>query len=259
MAYISTKEFLIEVAKGKVPGHSVLTIFGENDAIGTSITPVTSSGTYETPSAVQALDIVSSDANDTALGTGGRKVIVQGVDAVGDSLIEEVTMNGLTPVTLSASFLRVFNVEVSESGSYASATAPSHLGTITLFVSGGGTTWATIGVTAGLGLGQSKIGVFTVPTGLTAYVLSLSFSVDTNKAVNLFFLKREDILITSAPFGVMSMQGLLKAATGIGVFPKKAFTEYKENTDIGFMASVASGTSDVSVVFELLLIDNTFL
>ena len=65
MSYIGSKDFLIEVAKGNIAGHSIIEKFG-SAVVGTALTPVSVSTVYETPTSAVALEIVSSDANDTA-------------------------------------------------------------------------------------------------------------------------------------------------------------------------------------------------
>lgn len=104
MTYILDRNWLIDVGKGLIPGHSILHKFGYG-SVGTSLTPVTSSLTYQTPTTATALEILSSDANDTAAGTGARTVTVEGLDGSGNPLTETVSMNGTAAVALSNSFL----------------------------------------------------------------------------------------------------------------------------------------------------------
>ena len=87
MAGISKKShsqelpWIIAARQGIIPGVKIVHKWGHNTNVGTSFVPVTSSGTYQTPTSAQALEILSSDANDAAAGTGARTVIVEGLDA----------------------------------------------------------------------------------------------------------------------------------------------------------------------------------
>ena len=257
MGYYGTREWLIEVAKGNVAGHSLIHKFGRNPAIGTSFEPLTSSGVYQMPSSAQSLEIVSDNANDTSAGTGARTVTIEGLDGNGAYQTETVSMNGTTAVSLSNDFLRVYRMYVATGGRYANQTQGSNIGTITLQRISDATVWAEINTNGGgYGLGQSLIGFYSVPSGKTAYLLSINYSVDTNKSVDMYFVKREGLTTSSAPFTPMRIQNVYEGLSGSGIFEHRTAEPYPAGTDIGFFASVTSGTADAAVEFELLLVDD---
>lgn len=64
-------------------------------------------GIYVFPTVAAAGTIVSTNANDTAAGTGGRTVRIIGLDSNFDTIGETVTLNGLTPVALANSYIRI--------------------------------------------------------------------------------------------------------------------------------------------------------
>lgn len=257
MTFISNKDFLIEVAKGNVPGHSLFHQIGTNSMVGTAIVPITNTGLFPTPTVAVTLEVLSSETEDTDGGGGAHTVVVSGIDATGSRVSEIVTMNGTTPVSVAGTWLRVDTFSVGSSGSYATQSVSSHVGTLTLRVESGGATWSTIDLKGGFGLGQSQIGVFTVPTGVTAYLLSLGYSVDSNKAVSLFILARTEILDVTTPYSPMQLQALLEGIQGTGQFQQFAIAAFPEETDIGVMASTVSGNAAVSIDLELLLVANT--
>jgi hypothetical protein len=78
------------------------------------------------------LTVVSSNANDTSAGTGVRKVKVFGYND-GSFIVEEVTMNGTTAVTTTASFDFIHDIKIYSTGDNGIE------GDITLAVSGGST------------------------------------------------------------------------------------------------------------------------
>ena len=244
----------IEISAGNVTGYSKVNKFGSNSAVGTSLSPVCGSGFYRTPNAVVSLEVLSDDIDDTIAGAGARTITIQGLDATGAFQQQTTDLDGTTAAAVTGTWLRVFRMWVASTGTYSNQSVSGQQGTITLRVSGGGDTWAVIGVDD-LGLGQSQIGVYSVPLGKVAYLRSFQYSVDTNKTVNLYFFKRESITDTVAPFQAMRLHSVYEGITGDGSFKFDTATRYDELTDIGFMAKTSTGTASVSVEFELILVD----
>lgn len=69
------------------------------------------------PAAAAATTVKSSDANDTAAGTGARTVRVRGLTSGFKEAYEDATMNGTSAVALTNQFLRVWSIEVLTAGS----------------------------------------------------------------------------------------------------------------------------------------------
>lgn len=253
-----TQDFLFEIAKGDIDGAYVVHKFGANDNVGTSIQPVSLSGNYRTPTTAQTLEILSDNAGDTSNGAGARKVKIFGLNSSGEEIQEEVTLNGLTPVTLSNQYLRIYRYYVLESGTYASQTQGSHLGEITIRGVGGGDLWSYIDVIdGGFGAGQSEIGAYTVPKGKTCWLLKKVMSVNSNKYANIYFFKRENITQTTAPFKPMRLVEKHIGVVGVtDLNSRSAIDKFEELTDIGFLANTNTGTAEVSVEFELVCLDN---
>lgn len=262
MSYFGTTNFLVEVAKGNIPGHSIVHQFGKNTAVGSTLAPVCNGGNYQTPTSSASLEILSDQLQDQPGGNGAHKVTVQGLDSSWNEQTEQVTLSGTTPVSLSNQFIRVYGMFVSESGRYANQAQASQRGNLTLRGAGGGVTWATIPTIAtNFGAGESLIGAYTVPAGYTAFILSQIFSIDGNKSANLYFFNRSDANDVSSPYtGIMKAQSIYTGASSVYQFEHKANESYSEYTDIGFLASYTSGgTASIAVEFELLIVDNDFL
>ena len=262
MTYISNKDFYLEVSKGNVPKHSIVNKFGRNGAVGTSLAFISISGQYQSPIAATSLEILSGSTNDTSAGTGARKVKVVGLDASWNEITVEVTMNGTTAVALGTQFIRVYRMYVSESGSYATISAPSHLGKITLRTSGAGATWCVIdtieGTATGFGIGQTQVAGYTIPNGYTGYLLSKTVTVESAKPASIYFFKRENADDVTTPYtGVMR---LFEQNDGIAhpfnVNLKAPLQVFPAKTDVGFFAKVGTGTASVSTEFQMLLIAN---
>ncbi len=253
-------KFLIEVMKGNVPGHILVHKFGKA-TVGTTLTPICASLVYQTPTTAQALEFVSSDANDTAAGTGAREITILGLDENWQEVTQTLVTNGTTAVDLTTDLVRLYRWYVSESGSYATQTVGSHAGVLTIRADGAGATWSLIGITP-FPIGQSEIGAYTIPVGYRAFVFIQELQVDSTKTVDAIFFQRTRANDISAPFGTMralanfiGISGQINPNTNA---PQNGFTEVGEAADIGYMAKVTSATADISVVFEILLVKDGY-
>lgn len=254
-----TKDFLIEVAKGNIAGHSLIHKFGFNDGVNSTLAPITDGAVYQTPTAAVSLEIVSSDANDTAAGTGAQAVTIVGLDASWNEQTVTIATNGTTAAAVTGTWLRVYRMYVGtgQSGTYATSAAGSHAGTLTLRVASAGATWATIGTTAaGFPLGQTEIGCYTVPAGYTGYLLSLSAQVESAKTPNLLWFRRPAANDVTTPYDGMRVFHRSNATTEDRHQPPAPMEVFTETTDMGVMGYVGTGTAAVSVTFQMLLVAN---
>jgi hypothetical protein len=253
MADFNPKPWYLRVAEGEIPGYSLIHKFGAG-TLTTTMSPITNAGTYQTPSTVQALEVVSDNANDTAAGTGAQEVTLIGLDSSWNEVTVVKELNGTTAVALGANRFRMYRWYVSRSGVYADESTGSHAGILTLQGTGGGTVWDTMPVTP-FPVGQSQIGVVTIPDGYEGRLLSKNIFVDSSKTADIYFFKREHTDDVTTPFsGTMR---LVEREVGISggyalttVAPKGPFTG---PCDVGFMGVMSVGTSECSVEFEMLL------
>lgn len=250
------QDWYTEVALGNVPNRTLVHKFGAA-TIGTTFQPITQSGNYQTPTTGQTLEAISDSTADSAAGTGARKITIIGLDSSWNEQQEEVTLNGTTAVAVSNKFTRVYRVYVSESGSYATQSVGSHSGNITVRGVGGGATWAVIPNTP-FPTGQTEIGCYTVPTGYTAYLLSKNVFVDSNKQANVYFFRRDNADDVTTPYGgaMRLVEKEIGVSAGIQIKTASPKGSFVGPCDVGFMGVMVSGTADVSVEFELLLVQN---
>lgn len=258
-----SKEFLTEVKLGNVPGHKLVHKFGKNSSVGTSPVPIATGGVYQTPTANQALEIISDDANDTAAGTGARKVTVQGLTLDGGLFVseeEEITMNGTTAVNLANSYIRIFRAWISESGTYASMTAVSSPGTLTIRDQGGaGVNWLIIDEFAsGNSAGQSQTAMYTTPSNTTSILYSPQFTIDSNKTVSMYFFNRPNADDVTTPYTgarrlIHEWLGMDAGNPPTDMLPVAAFDGA---TDMGFLGEVSATTGAISAEFWLLEIED---
>ena len=249
------REYHDAISRGAVPGTTSIHKFGRNPAVGITSAPICLGGVYQTPAAATALEVVSDDANDTAAGTGAREVYIQGLDANFDLQEEYVATNGLTPVATANNYMRVFRTYVTKSGTYATQSAGSHVGDITIREAGAGATWVLINFSEGFPNGQSQIACYTIPNGKRAYLHAVHLHAEANKPVSLFLFKREDADVVTPPYGPMRLVQEWDGVSGDEEWRADVPIVFPPKTDIGWMGVVGSSTAAVSIDFELVLED----
>lgn len=255
MSYTPSNEFLIEVVKGNVPGHTIVHKFGKNDAV-TGVAPLSLGGVYNMPLSASAttLRVKAGNANDTAAGSGAREITLQGLDETGALITEAVPTAGASAGAVSSTtFIRLFRAFVSASGTYPLAIGTNSTAAAVVIENGaGGTDWLTIAAT----MAQSHVGAYSIPLGKTGYIISWFTTVDSNKAFDLLMFIRENILESAAPFSgfrnMLHLVGLKNEFTPNFEGPAGAFPAL---TDIVF-AAAAGMSATISIDFELLLIDD---
>lgn len=155
-------DYLLNVQRKKIAGHSNVSITGYNPTTGTSKEMLWSqSGTYtwKTTSAICTLS--SSSASDTAAGIGARVIIIYGLDINYNEISEVVTLNGVVEVSTTLSYFRVNSIKVVEAG-----TNQTNVGNITMTHTG------TIIQYINVGDSLSQACFYTIPAGYEVFVLS---------------------------------------------------------------------------------------
>lgn len=242
-----SSNFYLDVAEGKIPSLSIVSKFGINKAIGTTEEDIWAPGgllTYLTTAAT--VEVVSSDANDTAAGTGAREVTVFGLDENWNEASETIATAGTSASSATTTtFIRVYRVTVSEIGAYGGTNA----GNLIVRVSGGGSTQGYILADKG----QSQGVHYTIPRGHKAYIIAMHATIDTSKSVSFNIYKRGRANDISAPF---SSWGVLFEGVGLeGSNPLNPAAPLfiDEYTDIRVAGSVVSGSAIGSFDYQLVL------
>jgi hypothetical protein len=256
----SPEQFLIEVAKGNIPGHFIVHKFGKGN-VGTTFVPITNSLVYQTPLAAVSLEIVSSVAGDALDDVGAHAYEITGLDANWNEITQTVAAHattGLTAVAVPIDMIRVYRWKVSSSGTYATQTANSHVGTLTLRVAGAGATWSTIGILP-RPCAQSQIACYTVPIGYRAFVFMQEMRVDSTKSADIAMFVRSNANDVVTPFSAIQLKvnfvGVSGTSTPDTNAPRDGFVA---PADIMFMGKVASSTAEIVVDFEILLIKDGY-
>lgn len=244
----------LDIARGLAPGCTGSFRFGRNISIGSNFTPVTRSGFYRTPQveAATALRIkAGGNANDTANGSGAREITLVGLDASGNVITETLATAGASASAATAqAFLRLTSAYVSKSGTYATQTAGSQAGAITIENAAGGEDWAAIADGA-LGKGQTEMAVYTTPRGKSVAVMNITVSSDADKKANIVMFKRENILETAAPYSPMTLVVEFPQSAGLIDVAFDPPLYFPPLCDFGFLASVSASTVDVSIGMDM--------
>lgn len=241
-----------EVAEGLREGYAIRNKFGRNLDIDTGTVPedVWNGGGLYTgfnATAAETLQVFSSDANDTAAGSGARTVLLTGLDADYNAISETVTLNGVTPVLTTLSYIRMSRAIVTTSGS---SNTTFNVGSITARQS---TTTANVMMVMPAATNQTQIACDTIPAGKTAYIKNVDVEMNrSNSAVasGALFVRefeKPPRLIRFFTLGQTSP------------FDKTVFggISLPEKTDIAVrIISVSANNVEISAFFDLVLVDN---
>ena len=215
----------MQVARGLVPGCSVVNIYGYQGALpnsnGATFYPVWENATaYTYPASATTMLLWSSSASDTAV-----QVVINGLDSSYNLLSETLTLtNGTTGVTTVNSYLRINGITIQ----YAEILA---------------------------GYGKSQMMIYTVHNGYTFYLTRSNAysSLNGNTAGNYAYYR-----VWTSNAGLIQI--LLQAPfTGTYQTIRVSPRPYTQKTDIQWQLSgnPASGTSQAGIGVEGILISNT--
>jgi len=256
VTYFGNQNWLVEVAKGNIPGHALVHKFGRNPAVAASTEEgilQVSGGQFTFRTSASTFRIAAGgNVADTAAGAGAREVTIQGIDDSLNEVSEAITTAGASASSATTtSFWRVHRAWVSDAGTYTG----NNTGDILIEDSGGAATHIMIAA----GEGQTQYAAFTIPTGKTGYLLSIHGSVGSSKDdTEIRVWTRENFNDVSAGYPAKRLKLNYDGASGfIPYTPLSPELKLNALTDIWVTAVGASaGGSTVSIDFELLLVDD---
>ena len=240
--------FELQVARNQVVGHFSVLVSGFNATVGTSYETVWSESTiYVYPASATVIKISSSDANDTAAGTGARTVTVYGLDGSYNQINETVSLNGQTAVTTTATFLRVLHLMVNTAGSGGAAAGTIYAGVGAVTTGKPATVYGVYTADGG-----ATACIYTVPAGYTGYVFDFLCSSGVTSA-NAY----SNVGLYNRPLGGVfdnTIQGRC-ANGGAFAIPLNYPVSFPEKTDIEVRAS-ATSSSNVTANFSIVIVKN---
>ena len=239
--------FELQVARGQIQGHRSVVVFGFNPDVDTSqvsVWPLPSLITF--PAAALQMTVSSSNANDTALGTGARTVVVQGLDANYNEVSETVTLNGQTAVTMTASLLRVNYAYVLTAGSGNGAAGDIYIGTGVVTAGVPATTYDVIK----FDYNTTITGSWTVPAGYTAYVSQGLFSAGQPSGSN----QVQGRLLTRGTDNIRRTAAVTTINNGVADYVFEYPIVIQEKTTVEATAIGSANNNAVSSMFILVLV-----
>ena len=247
---------VINLKKGDIMNGDGGIIFGFGSIVdvGTTTTPITNSGLYQTPDTLQALELVSDHADDTFLGTGARTVAIVGIGPGWLKQTEVVAMDGLTPVPSLLTWYRVYQVAVVHTGTSPTSLLAANHGTILCRGTGAGPTWETIGFIDSTGVGTSESGMITIGAGKKALVMSYDLHVEVNKPAIISAIYRPGLNLAGPPYAAARLQPLVRHLNTEHAHKGRApLGPFVGPCDLGFVGSAISGVTTISIEYELMV------
>ena len=243
-------DFMLEVAKGTVPGTSEYNKFGRNPTVASGGTEEIwdGSATYVFP-ATALMTSISQTTDQVAM--RGATIKVEGLDASWDFVSQNVTLDAsdtTTVVTLATALIRCFRMEVQANVVSASP--------IRVHNAGETQDYAIIST----GNNQTLMAIYTVPNGVTAYVVCFYATVNPGggapSTLNMRLWARDnDNSYEKKLVHIMGISGDVDAYGHI----QHAFSPYKkftQKTDVYITAETSGATVDISAGFDVILVDN---
>ena len=241
-------DFKMIASMGLIHGCSPLFKFGKNQDIDTGTVPediISIGGEKLFPTAASTISFVSTSASDTDGGVGINTLILEGLDENYDIISETITLNGITPIVSSLSYLRANRLTGTLSG-----TSQKAVGAIT------GTHDEGAIVQIPIGDGQSSDCTYTVPRDHVLLIDRFTASLErsgSGAAAELHFEVK--------PFGTNTWQekaDVSLAASGTSYIQRDSDLWFliSEKSDVRIHASqVATNNTFIAASFDGLLIN----
>jgi hypothetical protein len=249
--YGKNEDFSLQVARGLIPGHSVVTVFGYNSDVDTSEESVwPDGGTVPHPTVASVLKVSSSDAADVSpSGTGARTVQITGLNANYFEVSETVVLNGQTAVNTVNSYLYVNGLTVTSVGSGGANAGNINVGTGTV----------TAGVPAvlydmiAIGYNNRTTGHYCIPAGYTGFLVQGLFTAGQASGSTAITGK---LLIHSPGDNIVRVGAITTLNNGVVQYMFNYPTAIPEKNCIGATAIGSATNNSVSSMFNICLIKN---
>lgn len=256
-SYQGESSFMLEVARGNVPGMSHINKFGMNEDIDAANREVIweNGGDYTFLDTAETLSVVSTDVDDdgSPAGNGAQTVEIIGLDANWDDLTEIVTLNGTTVVVTTNAFLRHFRAIVRSAGSTG-----GNEGVITATSTSTATIQSTIPNSGDIH-NQTSMAVFSIKRNAKGYITQYYGSLNAlgpGQAAD----PAADVELVVRPFGEVFQ---IKHEIGIVREGSNEFNQFflpfliiDGKSDIKISAHVTDDDSVISAGFDIIIVDD---
>lgn len=241
--------FELQVARGQIPGHQAVTVFGYNPDVDTAVETIwPNGGVVAHPAVATVMKVSSTSADDAAAGTGARSIYIEGLDANYNTVTETVTLNGQTEVNTVNSYLRINNFYTASVGSGGSNVGYIYIGdgTVTAGVP------ATIYDLMDIGFNSRTTGHYTVPAGYTAYFYQGRLTVAQASGANVVTGQ----LVSTATDGIDRVSAVTTIDSGVSEYDFNIPIPFPEKTDIEARVFGTANNNSTSCMLVFVLIKN---
>ncbi len=203
---------------------NLVSFIGSNTALQNGVyeTVWPQGGDYVYPAGLTTMTISSGDVNDAAGDTGLRTALVQGLDLNFNPIEEIVSLNGQNGVTLANQYYRVNRIVGLTAGATGSNEGIIYVGegAVTVGVP------ATVYECVEIGINISHSGLYTVPFGMSAYLVNGIFTAEANKTTEFqvfvrpnkfIFIAVGQFFVTDAPLVMSRIIPLRKILAGTDI------------------------------------------
>lgn len=240
------KDYLFELAQGNIEGKSSFGYIVKNDNVTTTQVDLwddASMMVYPANDTISEVwEIVSDNVNDTNGGSGAWDAVIISLDENFLRRTDTVTLNGVTPTVIDGLHTRPHQIILPNSGA-----SNSNEGKVTVRVIGGGALRGTVRI----GESLSFDGHFTVPADKKAFIMQTY----TNFGKNLDGISTTKIKDASNPNASWLLATGLEVYQSFIPFEVKAFFPLEPKTDLKASALVSSGVGQVTIIYEIIMVD----
>jgi len=225
--------FDLQVARGQITYHSVLSLYGYQPSVGTSFIPTwENASTYAFPSSAVVMTVASASGATDA----GVQVKINGLDANYNILSETVTLNASGTVNTTNSYFRINSMIITFGNAAGNITAKN-----------GGTTYSQINAS----INRSQSSVYTVPAGYNFYLYRAQGFTSTVYTASQFTTYRTQTTLNGVT-SVFAQRPFVSSFIVDRTYPNM----YAATTDIQWQVAMNTGTAAVGLAFEGVLILN---
>ena len=237
----ATEPFDLQVARGQILGHSILSLFGYQSSVTTTSIPIwENASTYTYITSASTLTMVSTSASDDT----SAKILINGLDSSFNPISETLALNGTTGVTTVNSYFRVNSLLMTSPGTGQT----TNVGTITLKQS------SNVVAQINIGVSKSQSTIYTVPAGYS-FFLDLA-EVNTSNSYT------GSTIITYKVQAINNVTGVKLTVLQqpfVSIYTASRSSDpfiYTEKTDIQWQLSASTGTLAAGVIISGKLIQN---
>lgn len=231
----TTEPFELQVARGQIPGHRFVPRIAAVPAMSVNTTGTVWDvddtlypwSAWNTPGTLAVARVNAGDAD--------KNVIISGLDPLYNEITETVTLAAATGNTTTKTFARIISARMNGTS--------VNLGAVTI------TRGATVVAKINAGIGESLMGVYTVPAGYTAYLSQGVMTIQNGGDATGFFDYRifGDRFVIGHTFEVASSEYHYGFTCPLPL---------PEKSDIDVRAAVRSNNSRVTAAYDMILIKN---